>query len=90
VLWAVCTRARLDRQIQILTGCHTNNVNPAIPLKEKRSSDKAVPLTAARVVIDACRDLSWKDDWYPIARVSPELRTQLIGKWKSVFSGLIA
>jgi len=90
VLWAVCTRARLDRQIQILTGCHTNNVNPAIPLKEKRSSDKAVPLTAARVIIDACRDLSWKDDWYPIARVSPELRTQLIGKWKSVFSGLIA
>jgi 4-hydroxy-3-polyprenylbenzoate decarboxylase len=90
VLWAMATRARLDRQIQILPGCHTNNVNTAIPLKEKRSSEKAVPLTAARVVIDACRDLSWKDDWYPIARVSPELRTQLLEKWKSVFSGAIS
>jgi len=88
VLWAIVTRARLDRQIQILPDCHTNNVNTAIPLKEKRSSEKAVPLTAARVVIDACRDLSWKDDWYPMARVSPELRAQLLNKWKPIFEGI--
>ncbi|MDP2917358.1 MAG: UbiD family decarboxylase [Dehalococcoidia bacterium] len=89
VLWAMVTRARLDRQIEILPYCHTNNVHPAIPLKEKRATEHAVPLTAARVVIDACRDLSWKNDWYPIARMSPELRTKLLEKWKSVFSGVI-
>jgi 4-hydroxy-3-polyprenylbenzoate decarboxylase len=85
VLWAMVTRCRLDRQVQILTECHTNNVNTTIPLKEKRSSDKPLPLTAGRIVIDACRDLSWKEDWYPIARATPELRNQLMEKWKSIF-----
>jgi hypothetical protein len=30
------------------------------------------------VVIDARRHLAWKEDWYLIARVSPELRAQLL------------
>jgi 4-hydroxy-3-polyprenylbenzoate decarboxylase len=89
VLWAMVTRSRLDRAIQILPHCHTNNVHPAIPPGEKRSTEKGKPLTAARVVIDACRDLSWKEDWYPIARISPELRTKITEKWKSILSGLI-
>lgn len=89
VLWAMVTRSRLDNAIQILPNCHTNNVHTAIPPGEKRSTDKAKPLTAARVVIDACRDLSWKDDWYAISRVSPELRTKIMDKWKSVLSEFI-
>ena len=89
VLWAMVTRTRLDRAIQIIPHCHTNNVHPAIPPSEKRATDKAVPLTSSRVVIDACRDLSWKEDWYPIARISPELRTKTVEKWKSVLSKFI-
>jgi 4-hydroxy-3-polyprenylbenzoate decarboxylase len=89
VLWAMVTRSRLDRAIQILPHCHTNNVHPAIPPGEKRSTEKGKPLTAARVVIDACRDLSWKEDWYPIAKISPELRMKITEKWKSILSGLI-
>ena len=80
------TRSRLDRSIEIIPFTHTNNVNPAIPPSEKRSTDKPKPITAARVVIDACRDLSWKEDWYPIARMSPELRTKIKEKWDSVLS----
>ena len=89
VLWAMVTRSRLDQAIQILPHCHTNNVHTAIPPQEKRSTEKGKPLTAARVVIDACRDLSWKEDWYPIARISPELRTKILEKWKSVLSEVI-
>ena len=89
VLWAMVTRARLDRQIHIIPHCHTNNVHPAIPPAEKMAGDKQRPLTAARVVIDACRDFSWKEDWYPIARISPELRTQIMEKWTSVLSKLV-
>lgn len=87
VLWAMVTRARLDRQIHIIPNCHTNNVNTTIPPEEKMAGDRQRPITSTRVVIDACRDLSWKDDWYPVARISPELRTQLLDKWKGVFSG---
>lgn len=89
VLWAMVTRSRLDRAIQVLPHCHTTNVHSAIPPGEKRSTEEGKPLTAARVVIDACRDLSWKEDWYPIARISPELRTKITEKWKAVLSGLI-
>jgi len=85
VLWAMVTHSRLDRQIHIIPNCHTNNVNTTIPPEEKMAGNRQKPLTSARVVIDACRDLSWKEDWYPIARVSPELRTELMEKWKSVF-----
>ena len=83
VLWAMVTRARLDRQIHIIPDCHTNNVNTAIPPEEKMAGEAQKPITAARVVVDACRDYSWKEDWYPIARLSPELRGNLLKKWKS-------
>jgi len=86
VIWAMCTRCRIEKQIQIIQNCHTNNVNTAIPLKEKRSSDKAVPLTQGRIVIDACRDVKWQEDWYPLAKVSNELRNKLLDKWHQVFT----
>lgn len=89
VLWAMVTRSRLDRSIHIIPDCHTNNVHPAIPPDEKMSEGKSRLLTSARVVIDACRDLSWKDEWYPIARMSPELRSQIIGKWETFLLDLL-
>lgn len=89
VIWAMSTRALLDRSIQVIPGLHASNVHPAIPFADKRSTDKPKLVTAARAVIDACRDLSWKDEWYPIARISPELRTQIMDKWTSVLSNII-
>jgi UbiD family decarboxylase len=86
VLWAMATRARLDRQIHIMPYCHTNNVHPAIPPSEKVIDGKSQLLTSARVVIDACRDISWKDDWYPIAKISPELQAEIEKRWASVLS----
>ncbi|MBW1801036.1 MAG: UbiD family decarboxylase, partial [Deltaproteobacteria bacterium] len=86
VMWAMVTRTRLERDIHIIPDCHTNNVHPAIPPDEKRSTDKPKPITSARVVIDACRDLSWKEDWYPVARMSPELRSQIREKWGTILS----
>lgn len=89
VLWAMVTRTRLDRQIHVIPHCHTNNVHPAIPPEEKMQDGKIKLLTAARVVIDACRELSWKKDWYPVSRISPEFREQMLQKWGSLFSELI-
>ncbi len=89
VLWAMVTRTRLDRSIHIIPDCHTNNVHPAIPPDEKMSNGRPKLLTSARVIIDACRDLSWKDEWYPIARMSHELRSQIIAKWETFLSDLL-
>ena len=89
VLWAMVTRARLDRQIHIIEHCHTNNVHTAIPPNEKMVDGKSKLLTSARVIIDACRDISWKEDWYPIARISPELMGTIMKKWNSLLSKYI-
>lgn len=90
VLWAMVTRARLERQIHIIADCHTNNVHPAIPPAEKMAGDRQRPITAGRVVIDACRDYSWKEDWYPVARISSDLRRQVLTKWDSLLSKYLA
>lgn len=89
VLWAMVTRSRLDRQIHMVQSCHTNNVNPTIPPAEKMNGEKLKLVTSARVVVDACRDISWKEDWYPIARMSPELRANTIEKWQSYLAKLL-
>jgi 4-hydroxy-3-polyprenylbenzoate decarboxylase len=89
VLWAMVTRTRLDRQMHVIPHCHTNSVNPAIPPEEKMRDGKKKMLTSARVVIDACRDLSWKEDWYPVARISAALREKTMQKWQAVLSGLL-
>lgn len=89
VLWAMTTRSRLEKQIHIINGCHTNNVNPTFSPAEKMNGEKIRMITQARVVIDACRDISWKEDWYPMAKMRPEVRENTINKWRSILSRYI-
>jgi 4-hydroxy-3-polyprenylbenzoate decarboxylase len=89
VLWAMVTRAKLDKQIHIVPGCHTNNVNPTLSPAEKMNGEKQRMVTQARVVIDACRDLSWKEDWYPMARMEPGLRTDVFNKWQALLNKFV-
>jgi UbiD family decarboxylase len=88
VIWAMTSRNPLDRAIQMLPLCRTSNSNPSIPMAEKRQAGARKTLYATRVVIDTCRDLSWKPDWYPIARLSPELRANITAKWGSTLLDL--
>ncbi len=85
VIWALATRSVPDRSIQILHRCRSSSADPTIPPEEKRKYKVAPkPLLSSRAIIDACRGLEWKEDWYPIARISPELRIKIIEKWQSV------
>lgn len=90
VIWAMITRALPDQSIQILPRCRSGSADPAISLDEKKKYQVVPkPLHAARVVIDACRPLEWKKDWYPIARVTPQLRSEILEKWQSLLSQLL-
>ena len=89
VIWAMVTRALPDRSIHILKHTRASNVDTAIPLDVKLNAKDPMCLTASRVVIDACRDLEWKSDWYPMARISTELREKIIEKWQPVISELM-
>ena len=78
VIWALCTRNRPHEAIQILNHCRSNGADPTISMDEKRKYKVTPkPLHNSRIVIDACRPLEWKKDWYPMARLSQELRKKI-------------
>lgn len=85
VIWAMATRAKPDQSIEILHRCRSNSSDPTISIEEKKRYKIAPkPLNSSRVVIDACRPLEWKEDWYPMAKLSPELRAKILEKWEGV------
>jgi UbiD family decarboxylase len=87
VLWAVVTRAPAEESIQILKHCRGIAADPAIPLAEKlkyRSEPK--PLYGSQVVVNGCQPFEHKADWYPVVRISAELRDRVLKKWSPVLS----
>jgi UbiD family decarboxylase len=90
VIWAISTRNKPDQAIQILQHCRSNNSDPTISIEEKnRYKVTPKPLHNSRAVIDACRALEWKKDWYPMAKLSNELRQKIIRKWNAPIADIL-
>lgn len=91
VMWAMLTRGMPDRnRVQVIENYRASNHDPSIPLAEKKKYVMPPkPLYSSRVIIDTCRPYEHKADWYPIARVSPALRTKILQDWQSVLSELL-
>jgi UbiD family decarboxylase len=90
VMWAVVTRGQPHNAIHIIPRCHATSTDPAIPLEEKRKFKVAPkPLYSSRVVIDACQGYEHKADWYPISGSKPEVREQILKKWRPVLEGIL-
>jgi len=83
VIWAVCTRGKPHEAIQILNHCRSNSADTTISMDEKKKYKVTPkPLHNSRTVIDACRPLEWKQDWYPMASLSHELREKIFSKYR--------
>ncbi|MFC1905466.1 UbiD family decarboxylase [Chloroflexota bacterium] len=90
VIWAMSTRVLPDQSIQIINRCASSSADPAISPEEKKKYKTAPkPLHASRVLIDACRPLEWKNDWYPMARISQEYQEEILKKWNTILAELI-
>ncbi len=90
VNWAIVTRGKPDQSIEILHHCRSNSADPTISIEEKKKYQVAPkPIHNARVVIDACRPLEWKKDWYPMVKLSDELRKKIASKWKPLLDDII-
>jgi len=83
VMWAVSTRSDPERSIEILKHCRSSSSDPAVSIMEKR---KTKILYNSRAIIDACRPYEWKEEYYPIAQLSPELRSDILKKWHHIFT----
>jgi 4-hydroxy-3-polyprenylbenzoate decarboxylase len=89
VMWAVATRADPERSIQILSHCGTSSADTTVPPAEKRKwKVTPKPLYSSRAIIDACQPFEWKEEWYPVAKISSDLRGQLLKKWEWLFKEL--
>jgi 4-hydroxy-3-polyprenylbenzoate decarboxylase len=90
VIWAMTTRGQPHEAVQVLHHCRSNSADTTIPLQEKLKYKVAPkPLHNSRIVIDACRPLEWQKDWYPLASLSAELRTELLKKWDKPLSKIL-
>lgn len=90
VIWAMATRSNPERSIQIMTHCPSNSADPTISPEEKRKvTVPPKPLFGSRCVIDACRPFEWRHEFYPVTRIGSEHRSNLLGKWESLFKELL-
>ncbi|MFC2016556.1 UbiD family decarboxylase [Chloroflexota bacterium] len=90
VIWAIETRTDPARSIQIIEHCHSTSRDTAISPEEKRKYKVAPkPLYASKCIIDACQPFEWKNEWYPVAISSPELRNKILDKYGEVIKELL-
>lgn len=76
VLWAMCTRVDPAHQVQILSS-YTTGLDPRLSPERKKAGD----LTMGRMLIDACRPYTWRDDFALPNRFDDETRAKVWQKW---------
>ena len=90
VVWAMATRVDPQRSVHIIPYCRTGSPDPRVPLAEKKKyKTTPKPLMASRIVVNACRPFEHKSEWYPVSRMSPQLREKTFEKWESLLKELI-
>ncbi|MCL0044476.1 UbiD family decarboxylase [Dehalococcoidia bacterium] len=80
VVWAVSTRCEPAIDIDVLHGMRSSALDPKIPPQKRALGD----LTAAVMLVNACRPYHWKDQFPPVNKISSELRDKTINKWGDV------
>ena len=90
VIWAMCTRGKPHEAIQVLKHCRSTSADTTISMEEKlRYKTTPKPLHNSRVLIDACRPLEWKPDWYPLSQLSSKIHAQIIEKFSDQLKTVI-
>ena len=90
ITWALSTRTQPERSVQILPYCSSGSDDPAIPQAEKmKYRVPPKPLYSSRILIDACQPFEHKTEWYPAARISTDLRAEILKKWQSILGDLL-
>lgn len=79
VIWAMATRADPERSVEILHRCWSAPLDPALPPWQKDLN--------SRLILDACKPYEWLADFPKEASTSPELREQVLQKWRVYFKG---
>ncbi|MFX0198312.1 MAG: UbiD family decarboxylase domain-containing protein, partial [Candidatus Hodarchaeota archaeon] len=80
VLWAIASRTDPITSINFLRDSWSTRLEPIIHPDRKAKND----LTTSKAIIIACKPYHWIDKFPPTNQVSPELREQVIEKWRKL------
>ncbi len=81
VIWAISTRTDPERSIEIIRRCRSSSADPAISPDVKTTSHNPDHTYTSKAIVDACWPYEWKNRAFPVAEVSPKLRSQIVQKW---------
>lgn len=83
VLWAITTRVHPPRDIDVTTRTLGSRLDP-IPYPDHEKPAGGGQFNA-RAVIDATKAWEVKDEFPPVAEISPELKQQVLADWPELF-----
>lgn len=78
VLWALATRWDPKTQTDIIDGCWTGYIDPALSPAKREAGD----VTTSRMIIYAVRPFYWKNEFPKVNMVSPEYAEEIRRKWE--------
>lgn len=79
VLWAITTRVDPSESVQILHSW-TSDLDPRLSPEKREKGD----YTSGRMLIDACRPFTWRDQFAAPNRFSAAKRREIREKWSAV------
>jgi len=76
VLWAMTTRVDPSESVQVLRSW-TSDLDPRVSPEKRAKGD----YTSGRMLIDACRPFTWRDQFANSNRFSEQMRKRIWQKW---------
>src|ERR1044071_9781916 len=86
VLWAMCTRVDPTTAVDVVRDAWTADLDPRVSPARRESGD----LTVGRMLINACKPFSWRDQFPKTNVFSAEDRRQVETKWRDLLESVEA
>lgn len=84
VLWAMCTRVDPATAVDIIHDAWTADLDPRLSPAKRAAGD----LTVGRMLINACRPFSWRDQFPETNVFSSEERKKVEAKWRDLLENI--
>jgi 3-polyprenyl-4-hydroxybenzoate decarboxylase len=84
VLWAMCTRVDPATAVDIIHDAWTADLDPRLSPAKREAGD----LTVGRMLINACRPFSWREQFPKTNVFSPDERNMVEAKWRDVLDSV--
>lgn len=84
VLWAMCTRVDPATSVDVIHDAWTADLDPRLSPAKRAAGD----LTVGRMLINACKPFSWRDQFPKTNVFSTDERERVEAKWQRLFEDI--